>query len=128
MSELRKPKLYTTRFQVNGNLTSAQTRIDGAWVSPFVGSIEKIVLIFRSRASSGNTNTVIDVNKDGSSILTTPYVSPRTSGVGPHEITNIADRTLSVNSVITVDIDAVAGSWSSRDRDLTLVFTIRMGG
>lgn len=113
----------TIRFVSSGAL-SAGSGIDGAWIAPRAGSIERVTLWRRTAGSSGST--VVDVNKNGTTLYTTQSNRPTvTQAAGDNAIDATTDfdvTTFAQDDRIEVDVDAVeAGS----PLDLAVIITVR---
>jgi hypothetical protein len=111
----------TADWRVNGKPLVA-TNVDGAWIAPFSGKILRVTLYRRTAGTGGSTT--VDVNKNGTTIYTTPANRPTVTAAGGNDqlSTTTPDvTTFAQNDRIQIDIDAIE---TGNPQDLTLVLTV----
>jgi len=98
----------TFTFKLTGK-PAVQAEIDVAWIAPRACTVTRITLYRRTAGGSGST--VVDVNKNGTTLYTTQANRPTvTSGAGNDAIDATTDMDVTAvaqNDRIEVDIDAV---------------------
>jgi hypothetical protein len=100
--------LSTTNWKVNGKPAVA-TNVDGAWIAPRDGTITRVTL-FR-RTAGGGGSTVVDVNKNGTTIYTTQANRPTVTAAGGNDqidaTTDFDVTSFAQDDQFDLDIDTV---------------------
>lgn len=113
----------TWRFVINGK-PNVQTNIDGAWIAPRAGTVTRVTLFRRTAGSSGST--IVDVNKNGTTIYTTQSNRPTvTQAGGDNQIDATTDFDVSAfaqNDRFQVDIDTVE---SGNPQDISVIIEVQ---
>jgi hypothetical protein len=112
----------TTNWKVNGKPAVA-TNVDGAWIAPRSGTITRITL-FR-RTAGGGGSTVVDVNKNGTTLYTTQANRPTvTAAGGANQIDATTDfdvTTFVQDDRFDLDIDTVE---SGNPQDISVIMEV----
>lgn len=113
----------TARWVGIGSITTA-TDLDGAWVAPRAGTITRIVLHRRLAGSGGST--IVDVNKSGTTVFTTPANRPTvTAGGGNNQVnahTDMDVTSFAQGDYFTIDVDTAEGGGA---KDLAVTMEVK---
>ena len=113
----------TMRFVVNGKPT-ATTTVDGAWIAPRAGTFSRITLY--RRTAGGGSSTIVDVNKNGTTVYTTQGNRPTVTAAGGNDgidaTTDFDVTTFAQDDRIEVDVDQVE---SGNPQDVTVVIEVQ---
>jgi hypothetical protein len=113
----------TMRFVVNGKPTVATT-VDGAWIAPRAGSFTRITLY--RRTAGGGSSTIVDVNKNGTTLYTTQANRPTVTAAGGADqvdaTTDFDVTTFAQDDRIEVDVDQVE---SGNPQDVTVIIEVQ---
>ena len=98
----------TFRFQINGK-PNVSNDCDGAWIAPRAGTFTRITLYRRTAGTAGST--IVDVNKNGTTLYTTQANRPTVTQAGGNDqidaTTDYDVTTFAQDDRIEMDIDAV---------------------
>jgi hypothetical protein len=111
------------RFVVNGKPT-ATTEIDGAWIAPRAGTFTRITLY--RRIAGGGGSTIVDVNKNDTTLYTTQGNRPTVTAAGGADqidaTTDFDVTTFAQDDRIEVDVDQVE---TGNPQDVTVIIEVQ---
>lgn len=112
----------TFRFVINGKPNVDRT-IDGAWIAPRACTIQRITLYRRTAGSSGST--IVDVNKNGTTVYTTQGNRPTVTQAGGNDqidaTTDMDVTAVAQNDRIEVAVDAVE---AGNPQDISVIIEV----
>lgn len=118
-------------FVLNGTVGAVDTKADGSRYIPRSYTITKVILHIESNGGTGG-NTIVDVNKNGTTIFTTqpnrPTVAFDAGDNVTEEVTNMDVTSIEGGDILTVDVDEIVTGGNVKDIQVEVVCRGRGGG